>query len=82
MGILSWLVMGLVVGILARFIMPGRDATGLFMTIFLGIAGAFVGGFLGSAFGFGDVTGFNAGSIVLATGGAVLLLAARRALRR
>lgn len=82
MGILSWIVMGLVVGLLARFVMPGRDVTGFFLTIFLGIAGAFVGGLLGSLLGLGDVTGFDAGSILLATGGAVLLLAARRALRR
>lgn len=74
MGILSWIVMGLVVGLLAKFIMPGRDPGGLFITILLGIAGAFVGGLVGSFLGLGTVTGFNLGSLVLAVGGALLLL--------
>ena len=74
MGILSWLVLGLVVGVLAKFIMPGKDGGGIFVTMGLGIAGAFVGGFLGSALGLGDVSGFNLGSIGLATGGALILL--------
>ena len=81
MGIISWIVLGLLVGILARWIMPGPDPGGLFMTILLGIAGAFVGGFLGSLVGLGSVSGFNPGSLVLATGGALLLLWGRRRLR-
>jgi uncharacterized membrane protein YeaQ/YmgE (transglycosylase-associated protein family) len=59
MGILSWIVMGLIVGSLAKWIMPGKDPGGIIVTIFLGIAGAFVGGFIGSILGFGTVTGFN-----------------------
>ena len=55
MGILSWIVLGLVVGVLAKWIMPGKDPGGLFITIILGIAGAMLGGFFvfASAFGVG-----------------------------
>ena len=81
MGVLSWVVMGLVVGILAKIIMPGRDPGGLIITICLGIAGAFVGGYLGSLLGFGAVTGFNLHSLLLSIGGAVLLLIVYRILR-
>jgi uncharacterized membrane protein YeaQ/YmgE (transglycosylase-associated protein family) len=81
MGILSWIVLGLVVGILAKWIMPGPDPGGLVVTILIGIAGAFVGGFLGSLLGLGGVSGFNVGSLLLATGGALLLLWGHRRLR-
>ena len=81
MGILSWIAMGLLVGILAKFIMPGRDPGGFIVTILLGIAGAFLGGFIGSFLGFGDVTGFNIGSLLLAIGGAILLLILYRAVK-
>jgi uncharacterized membrane protein YeaQ/YmgE (transglycosylase-associated protein family) len=73
--------MGLVVGVLAKWIMPGDDPGGFFMTILLGVAGAFVGGFIGSAVGLGTVTGFNVGSLALAVGGALLLLWGHRRLR-
>ncbi|MDW7774046.1 MAG: GlsB/YeaQ/YmgE family stress response membrane protein [Desulfobulbaceae bacterium] len=82
MGILTWIVMGLIVGILAKFIMPGRDPGGIIVTILIGIAGAFVGGFIGSLLGLGTVTGFNAGSFLLATGGAILLLILYRVIKR
>lgn len=81
MGILTWLVLGLVVGVLAKFIMPGKDPGGIFVTILIGIAGAFVGGFLGSLLGLGDVTGFNLVSVGLATVGAIVLLALYRMFR-
>ena len=73
--------MGLIVGILAKFIMPGSDPGGFFITILLGIAGAFLGGFIGSFLGLGDVTGFNIGSLLLAIGGAILLLILYRAVK-
>ncbi len=82
MGIISWIVMGLIVGALAKFIMPGKDPGGIFITILIGIAGAFVGGFVGSFLGLGAVTGFNIGSFLLATGGAVLLLVLYRAIKK
>ena len=81
MGILTWIVLGLLVGALAKWIMPGPDPGGLFLTMILGIAGAFVGGFLASAVGLGSVTGFNPGSLAVATGGAVLLLWLHRMMR-
>jgi uncharacterized membrane protein YeaQ/YmgE (transglycosylase-associated protein family) len=52
MGILSWIVFGLVVGIIAKLLMPGRDPGGFIITILLGVAGALLGGFLGRAMGF------------------------------
>ncbi|MEO0292782.1 MAG: GlsB/YeaQ/YmgE family stress response membrane protein [candidate division WOR-3 bacterium] len=82
MGILSWIIMGLVVGALAKLIMPGKDPGGIIITILLGIAGAFVGGFIGSLLGIGKVTGFNLRSFLLALGGALLLLIIYRAVKR
>ncbi len=82
MGFLSWIVMGLVVGVLAKFIMPGKDPGGIIITILLGIAGAFVGGYIGSFLGMGAVTGFNLGSLFLATGGAILLLFLYRKIKK
>jgi uncharacterized membrane protein YeaQ/YmgE (transglycosylase-associated protein family) len=82
MGVLSWIVMGLVVGLLAKVIMPGKDPGGFIITICLGIAGAFVGGYLGSLLGFGAVTGFNLHSLLIALGGAIVLLIVYRIVRR
>jgi uncharacterized membrane protein YeaQ/YmgE (transglycosylase-associated protein family) len=81
MGILSWIVLGLIVGVLAKWIMPGPDPGGTILTIVLGIAGAFVGGFIGSFLGLGSVTGFNLGSLALATVGALGLLWGHRQIR-
>ena len=82
MGFITWIILGLIVGILAKWIMPGKDPGGFFVTIGLGIAGAFVGGFIGAKLGIGAVTGFNLGSILIATGGAILLLAVYRAMKK
>jgi uncharacterized membrane protein YeaQ/YmgE (transglycosylase-associated protein family) len=82
MGILAWIILGLIVGILAKFIMPGKDPGGIFITIILGIAGAFVGGFIGSALGFGSVTGFDIRSLLLSVGGAILLLVIYRVIKK
>jgi len=81
-GILSWILLGLLCGALAKWIMPGPDGGGIFLTTGLGIAGAFLGGFLGSALlGSEPVTGFNLPSLGLATGGALLLLWGHRKFR-
>jgi uncharacterized membrane protein YeaQ/YmgE (transglycosylase-associated protein family) len=82
MGILSWIVFGLIAGALAKLIMPGDDPGGIFITILLGIGGAVVGGFIGTLLGFGNVTGFNFGSFVIAIIGAIVLLFAYRSLRK
>jgi uncharacterized membrane protein YeaQ/YmgE (transglycosylase-associated protein family) len=82
MGILTWIIMGLIVGALAKLLMPGKDPGGIIVTILLGIAGAFLGGLIGSLLGLGSITGFNLGSLLLATGGAILLLLIYRAIVR
>jgi uncharacterized membrane protein YeaQ/YmgE (transglycosylase-associated protein family) len=74
--------MGLIVGAFAKFIMPGKDPGGFIVTILLGIAGAFVGGFVASFLGIGTTAGFNLGSFLVATGGAILLLVLYRAMKK
>ena len=75
MGILLWILFGLIAGVIAKLLMPGRDPGGWIVTILLGIAGAFVGGFIGRAiWGSTGVTGFDAGSLGLAVLGAIVLL--------
>lgn len=74
MGILTWILFGLIAGVLAKWIMPGPDPGGIFVTILLGIAGAVVGGLIGTLLGLGSVTGFNFWSFLIAVAGALLLL--------
>lgn len=82
MGFLSWILLGLVVGALAKFLLPGDDPDGLFVTIGIGVAGAVVGGFLASAVGMGEVTGFDLRSVAIAVGGSMLLLLGWRRFRK
>jgi len=82
MGVLSWIILGLIVGIIAKFVIPGKDPGGIFITIILGIAGAFVGGFIGSALGLGSVSGFDIRSLLIAVGGSILLLIVYRAIKK
>jgi uncharacterized membrane protein YeaQ/YmgE (transglycosylase-associated protein family) len=82
MGILSWIVFGLIAGALAKLIMPGNDPGGIIVTTVLGIVGALAGGFIAVQLGYGDVTGFNLGSFVIAILGALALLAGYRAFKR
>lgn len=72
MGILSWIVFGLVVGIIAKLLMPGRDPGGFIVTILLGIAGALLGGFVGKAMGFYGPN--ESAGWLMSIGGAILLL--------
>lgn len=81
MGILSWIFLGLVAGALAKFIMPGKDPGGIFVTILIGIAGGMVGGFLGTFVGLGEIQSFDLGGIFIATAGAIVLLMAYRFVR-
>ncbi len=78
MGILSWLILGLVVGVAAKLLHPGKDPGGLLVTVCIGMAGAFVGGYGGTLLGLGGVTGFDFRSLALATLGALILLGAFR----
>lgn len=81
-GLLSWIGMGLVAGALAKFILPGKDPGGLVVTILLGIAGAVVGGWIGTQAGIGTVHDFSLKSIGIATGGGILLLLVYRMLKK
>lgn len=73
MGIVSWILFGLVVGIIARLLMPGRDPGGFIITVLLGIAGALLGGFIGRAMGFYG-PGQSAGWLMSIAGAIVLLV--------
>ncbi len=79
-GIISWIVIGLIAGILGKLIMPGRDPGGFLLTIVIGMIGALVGGFVVQLLGGTGLTGFNIWSILVATLGAIILLALYRAL--
>lgn len=74
MGIIAWIVVGLIAGLLAKLLMPGDDPGGLILTTLIGMAGAVVGGFLVGILGGVGATGFNIWSIVVATLGAIVLL--------
>ncbi len=83
MGLLTWIILGLVAGLLARWLMPGRGPGGIVITILLGIGGALLGGFIAShLMGIGDITGFDLRSVAIAVGGSVLLLLAYGYLQR
>jgi len=74
MGILTWIILGLIAGAIAKFLMPGRDPGGIIITIVIGIVGAVIGGFLSTQLGYGDVNGLNLGSIFISIIGAIILL--------
>jgi uncharacterized membrane protein YeaQ/YmgE (transglycosylase-associated protein family) len=76
MGIIGWILFGLVAGVIAKLIMPGKDPGGFIVTILLGIAGALLGGFIGRALGFYG-QGEGAG-MLMSIAGAFLLLAIYR----
>jgi uncharacterized membrane protein YeaQ/YmgE (transglycosylase-associated protein family) len=82
-AIIVWIVIGLVAGILAKWVMPGPDPGGIVVTILIGIVGAFIGGWVLNLLGFtGSMGNFSLGSILTATLGAIILLAIYRLLTR
>ena len=80
MGVLSWIILGLVAGAIARFLHPGKDPGGCLLTILLGVGGAAVGGYIGTWLGWGKVTGFDLRSMALAVMGSLVLLISFRML--
>jgi uncharacterized membrane protein YeaQ/YmgE (transglycosylase-associated protein family) len=82
MGIIAWIILGLLAGLIARAIMPGHDSIGLIVTVVIGIVGALVGGFIAELIGFeGLGSFFELRTWIIAVAGAVLLLAVVRAAR-
>jgi uncharacterized membrane protein YeaQ/YmgE (transglycosylase-associated protein family) len=82
MSILSWIILGLIAGALAKMLMPGKDGGGWIITILLGVAGSFVGGYLGSLMGMGTTGEFSIASIITATAGAFVLLFAYKLIKK
>lgn len=74
MGILTWIILGLLAGALARWLMPGDDKMGWLKTMLLGILGANIGGWAGAYLGLGEVSGINFATILTATAGAFVIL--------
>jgi uncharacterized membrane protein YeaQ/YmgE (transglycosylase-associated protein family) len=77
-GIIGWIVVGLIAGVLAKWIMPGKDPGGIIVTMLIGVAGGFLGGFIASRIG---IAGGNITNILIATAGAILLLVIYRFVR-
>ena len=74
MGIISWILVGLIAGLLAKWLMPGSGPGGFIITVLIGMAGASLGGFMVRILGGSGATGFNVWSILVATLGAIVLL--------
>ncbi len=74
MGIISWILVGLIAGLLAKWIMPESGPGGFIVTVLIGMAGASIGGFIVRILGGAGATGFNVWSILVATLGAIVLL--------
>lgn len=82
MGLFTWILVGLVAGFAAEFVLGGGGGIslrGIVITTLIGIGGALVGGFISVALGYGDVTGFNVRSLVIAFAGAIAVIIAVRA---
>ena len=82
MGILGWILFGLIIGVLAKVVMPGRDPGGVIITILLGIGGSLLGGWFGRAIGLYDSYETGAGFVMSILGAIVLLAIYRAALGR
>ena len=82
MSWIAWIVLGLIAGLIAKLLMPGRDPGGFIITAIIGIVGALIGGFLSTRLGFGDVTGLNIPSLAIAILGSIVLLVIYRLVAR
>ncbi|MCF4165217.1 GlsB/YeaQ/YmgE family stress response membrane protein [Zavarzinia compransoris] len=74
MGWLSWIVLGLISGVIAKFLLPGHDGGGLIWTTVVGIIGAFIGGYVGTRIGWGDANALDLRSIGISVLGAIIFL--------
>ena len=81
MGLIAWIVLGGIAGLIAKALMPGKDPGGCIITVIIGIVGALLGGFLASFFGYGGVSGLDWRSLVIAVIGSFVLLAILRIFR-
>lgn len=82
MSIILWIILGLIAGWIASMVMKTDYEQGMLQDILLGVVGALVGGFVMNTFGGTGITGFNLYSLIVATGGAIALIALGKALRR
>jgi uncharacterized membrane protein YeaQ/YmgE (transglycosylase-associated protein family) len=81
MGLIAWIVLGGIAGLIAKALMPGKDPGGCIITVIIGIVGALLGGFLATALGFGGISGFDWRSLAVAILGSMLLLALWRLIK-
>ena len=83
MGIIGWIVLGFLAGVIAKAIMPGEERAGFFVTLLLGVAGALLGGFLATALGLGDPIDelFDLSTWVAAVVGSLIILFGWSAIR-
>jgi uncharacterized membrane protein YeaQ/YmgE (transglycosylase-associated protein family) len=82
MGLIAWIVLGGIAGLIAKAIMPGKDPGGCIITVIIGVVGALLGGFLSTALGFGGLTGdIDWRSLLIAVIGSIVLLAIWRLMR-
>ncbi len=81
MGLIAWIVLGGIAGLIAKALMPGKDPGGCIITVIIGVVGALLGGFLATALGFGGLSGLDWRSLVIAVVGSFVLLAILRMVR-
>jgi len=81
MGLIAWIVLGGIAGLIAKALLPGRDPKGCIVTVIIGIVGALLGGFLATALGYGGISGFDWRSLVIAVIGSFVLLLIMRLFR-
>jgi uncharacterized membrane protein YeaQ/YmgE (transglycosylase-associated protein family) len=81
MGLIAWIVLGGIAGLIAKAIMPGKDPGGCILTVIIGVVGALLGGFLATALGYGGLSGLDWRSLVIAVIGSFVLLAILRIFR-